>query len=49
MKIAYRPRAFRALVTEDCESLRARAELGDGAERRTAEGVAAAGVVRDLA
>ena len=49
VKIAYRPRAFRALVPEDCEALNARGELGEGAERRTTGGAAAAGVVKDLA
>ncbi|WP_174299261.1 diacylglycerol kinase family protein [Caulobacter sp. S45] len=49
VKLAYRRRAFRALVPGDCEALRARSEVGEHAARKAARGAAAVGVERPAA
>ena len=49
VKLAYRPRAFRALVPGDCEALQARSDLGEHQMHKAARGAAAAGVERSAA
>ena len=47
--LAYRPRAFRALVPGDCEALKARSEMGEHEAHKAARGVAAIAVERSAA
>ncbi len=49
VKLAFRPRAFRALVPGDCEALKARSQIGEHAMHKAARGAAAAGVERSAA
>ncbi len=49
VKLAYRPRAFRALVPGDCEALKAGGRAGEQQARQAARGAAAAGVERSAA
>lgn len=49
VSIAYRPRAFRALVPEDCEALAARRSLGERAGRATARSAAVNEAVKGVA
>ena len=49
VKLAYRPRAFRALVPGDCEALKMRSEVGEHEARKAARGAAAAGMERSAA
>ena len=46
VKLAYRPRAFRALVPSDCEALKAASRVGEGEGRKAARSAAAAGLER---
>ncbi len=49
VQLAYRPRAFRALVPDDCEALKMRREVGEHEVRKAARGAAAAGMERSAA
>ncbi len=49
VKLAYRPRAFRALVPGDCEALQGGADVGEHQGRKAAQSAAAAGVERSAA
>lgn len=49
VKLAYRPRAFRALVPGDCEALKMRRAAGEHEVRKAVRGAAAAGVERSAA
>ena len=49
VRLAYRPRAFRALVPGDCEALRARDQAGENAVQQAVRSAAAAEVERSVA
>ena len=49
VQIAYRPRADRALVPDDCEALTARSAMGEHAGRDTARGAALGGAMQGAA
>lgn len=48
VRLAYRPRAFRALVPDDCEALMARDRTGEAAAKGAAQGAAVASVGKSI-